>query len=237
MSAPPTNDGLSSSTLTKDEIVRRGQEAMKRKHCSFEDCLIIAEALEIGRTESMRAAHTNEPTGKRYDKQMGEWLLANGFHLIDKATRSRLREVIEHRAAIEKWRATLTEPERFRFNHPDAVLRRWKKKNAVRDPNAPPSPMRKLKEANIQLQEKLHRVEREIARGGGDLWNADDRPEDIADIMLAKLTISKAERVARAILKKLKEQKKAPPKSERQDATASAEERKALWATETGGGE
>src|SRR5262249_17383834 len=143
-------------------------------------------------------------------------------------------EVLKHRAAIQKWRTTLTEGERFNLNSPDAILRHWKKKSIVPDPNAPPrtSAMSKLKETNIDLQEKLHRAEREIARGGGDLWTKHHTAADIADIRLIKLG-RKADRAARAILKKLKEQKKEQPKPAAQDAASSADERKALYAVDT----
>jgi hypothetical protein len=66
-----------------------------------------------------------------------------------------------------------------------------------------------VKETNVELQEKLYRAEREIERGGGDLWSADDRPKDIAVIMIQKLGRAKAERAAREILKAVKEREPA----------------------------
>ena len=109
-------------------------------------------------------------------------------------------------------RALLTEGERFRLNHPDTVLRKWKAATVIPDPNSPPktSAFAELKAANVELQEKLYRAERELSLGGGDLWTPEDAPEDIATVMLVKLSPSKAERVARAILKKVKD-KRAPP--------------------------
>jgi hypothetical protein len=199
-------DGLSQlNPSLADEIVRRGKQAMERLRRGFDDWMDIAGALQVGRAEVMRAVNTNQPTGRRYEKAMGEWLVAHSFHVIDKGTRNRLLECLQHRAAIEKWRATLTEGERFRLNHPDTVLRKWKAATLVPDPNASPktSIIAKLKEVNIELQEKLHRAEHELSLGGGDLWTADDAPEDIATVMLVKLSPAKAERVARTILKKL----------------------------------
>ena len=199
------DDGLSQLNPTvTDEIVRRGEHAMGRMLRGFDDWMDIGEALQVGRVEGMRVAQTNEPKGKRYEKIMGEWLVAHSFHVIDKGTRNRLLECLQHRTAIEKWRATLTEGERFRFNHPDTVLRKWKAATIV--PNAPPktSAFGKLKETNIELQEKLHRAEHELSLGGGDLWAPEDAADDIADVMLVKLSRTKAERVAHAILKKLK---------------------------------
>lgn len=60
-----------------------------------------------------------------------------------------------------------------------------------------------MQEAYIEALE-LHRAEREIVRGGGDLWiTPEDTVEDIAKVMLDRLSANKAERVARAILKEL----------------------------------
>jgi hypothetical protein len=154
--------------------------------------------------------------------------------LIDKAARKRALECREHRAEIEKWRATLTDGDRFRFNHPDTVLRKWKAATVVPDPNAvkkKPSAVAKLTESVVRLEEENHRMRNEIERGGGDLWNKDDRPEDIADIMVAKLTANKAERVARAMLAKLKDKKKTEPTPKAAMTTVeSAEARKAEYA-------
>jgi hypothetical protein len=206
------DDGLGQPNpfpLTPDEVVRRGQEAMERKRRSFDDFMFIAEALEVGCTEVMRAVHTHKPTGRHYAKAMDEWLFAHSFHLIDKCTRSHLLECRKHRAEIDKWRATLTEAERFNFNHPTTVLRRWKAATIVPDPNTPrkPSAVSKLKDTIIQLEEENHRMQHEIARGGGDLWTVDDTPDDIARVMLDKLPPNKAERVARTILRKLTDNK------------------------------
>jgi hypothetical protein len=193
------------------EIIRRGKYAMEQLRRGFDDWMDVAKALQVGRAEGMRAAQSNEPKGKRYEKIMGEWLLAHSFHVIDKGTRNRLLECLQHRTAIEKWRATLTEGERFRFNHPDTVLRKWKAATIV--PNAPPktSAFGKLKEININLQERLHRAEHVLEIGGGDLWSRGDTADDIANVVLAKLTANKAKDAAHAVLKKLKAATPAKP--------------------------
>ena len=45
---------------------------------------------------------------------------------IDKGARRRLLERLRHREQIERWRTLLTDSVRFKLNHPDAVLRKWK---------------------------------------------------------------------------------------------------------------
>lgn len=211
MNAPDNHhpdDGLGQPNPS-DEIVRRGQEALDRKRRDFDDWLIIGEALAIGRADIMREVHSNQPIGRRYEKAMAEWLRARGFHIIDKCTRAHVLECLQHRADIAAFRSRLTEPERFRLNHPTSVLRKWKAATIVPDQNAPPKPLSafaKVKARNVELQEQLHRAQREIARGGGDLWDKDDRPEDIVAVMLGKLSASKAEKVFRLGLAKLKKE-------------------------------
>jgi hypothetical protein len=197
-----------------DLKVRLGQEALARQRRRWEDFMIIAEALDVGRTEVMRDLHTNQPTGRRYEKAMGEWLVTNGFKDIDKGIRCRLLECLRHREQIERWRALLTDSERFKLNHPDAVLRKSKAATAIPDPNAMPkaSPYTKLKDAHAQLIEEHHCLQQKIETADGDLWKPTDTAADIADVMVATLSHTKAERTAREILKRLRERKATQPK-------------------------
>jgi hypothetical protein len=205
-------DGLCehNPSLSVSEVVRLGQEAMQRKRRSWDDWLLIAEALQAGRTEVTRELHTNETRGRRFEKAMGDWLIAHSFKEIDKGARSRLLDCLKHKAEIQAWRARLTDSERWKFNHPDTVLRKWKASIAVPDPNkAPkPSPYQKLQADHMALIEERDRYKREIDNGGGDLWNSDDRPRDIARIVIQQCkSKTKAEKVAREILKALKAKK------------------------------
>jgi hypothetical protein len=68
---------------------------------------------------------------------MGDWLIAQQFKEIDKGTRSRLLGCLKHKAEIENWRSLLTDAERWKFNHPDTVLKKWKASTVIPDPNAP----------------------------------------------------------------------------------------------------
>jgi hypothetical protein len=206
--APVADDGLSQLNPSSD-VVRRGQEAMERKRRAWSDWLAIAEALQFGRTEVMHGLHTNESTGRRFEKAMSNWLIANSFKEMDKGTRSRLLECLKRKAEIEKWRSRLTEAERWKFNHPDTVLRKWKTSMVVPDPTTPPkiTPMQKLKDELVSAIEDRDRYKREVEQGGGDLWAPEDRPRDIAKIILGKLTKAKAEKVAREIVSALNEGK------------------------------
>jgi hypothetical protein len=202
-------DGLNCVNPSISEKVRVGQEAMARKRRAWADWIAIGEALQVGRAEVMRDAHTNQPAGRRYEKAMAEWLDANGFKEIDKGVRSRLLECRQHRTEIDQWLSRLTDGERFRFNHPNTVLKRWKGSTVVPDPNATPkpSPYAQLKDAHAQLIEEHHCLQKKIETANGDLWKPTDTPADIANVMVATLSPAKAERTAREILKRVKERK------------------------------
>ncbi len=147
---------------------------------------------------------------------MAEWLVANGFKEIDKGVRSRLLECLQNRTEIDQWLSRLTDSERFRFNHPTTVLRRWKGSAVVPDPNATPkpSPYAQLKDAHAQLIEENHRLQHRIEAADGDLWKPSDTAVDIAEVMVATLSPTKAERTAREILKRIKERKGMRPSVE-----------------------
>jgi hypothetical protein len=106
---------------------------------------------------------------------------------------------------IETWRATLTPTERLRLNHPSAVLRKWKSATATPgNQNYRLSPIEKCRQENSALKRENFRLRRECERFGGDLWDPADRADDIAAVMVAKLSENKAAAVACAIRKALK---------------------------------
>jgi hypothetical protein len=191
---------------TDNDIVKGAQAAWLRlkQNQTWQDWLLIGEAHLIGRTEAMRKAGTNQPTGRSYNAAFSRGLKATNFDGIDKGDRARLFEVMKHKHEIEQWRGTLPTSQQLSLNYPPTVLRKWKA--STRIPAEPRlSPMAKLQAAHAEQIEENHRLKREIELGGGDLWTAKDRPDEIARVMVDKLSPTKAEHVARAILRRLKE--------------------------------
>jgi hypothetical protein len=198
---------LDSPTDREQGTILRGQEAWRRlRHDqTWEDWKHVGAAHLIGRSGAMHEAGVNRPRGRRYKTAFGAWLKKFGFENLDKADRSRLFVVMDHLQEIEAWRATLTPTERLRLNHPSAVLRKWRSANATsRNQNRRLSPIEKCRHENSALKQEIFRLRRECERFGGDLWDPADRPEDIAAVMVAKLSENKAAAVACAIRKALK---------------------------------
>jgi hypothetical protein len=199
--------GLTETPKTEAIIIKNAQGAWGRLRVglAWEDWATVGAAHVIGRTTAMRDAHTNKPAGRGYNAAFAAWATKYGFDL-DKGDRSRLFKVMDNLAAIEAWRAKQPPTEQLRLNHPSTVLRKWRASTVVPDPNAPPklSPYKKLQADHMALIAEHDRYKREVARGGGDLWCADDTPRDIARIMLVKLGKTKVEKVAREFRAALK---------------------------------
>ena len=189
------------------QVIRAGQEAWKRlsSGLTWSDWVAVGEALSIGQVESMRAAHTNEPAGRRFNAEHSRWLKANGFDRIDKAARSRLLTCLENRPAIEAWIATLPINRRLTLNHPNAVWRGWQR-TQVRPEDTPPkaSHIEKLKASIVDLEEDNARMRREIKSGGGDLWRPEDKPRDIAKVWHSMFPASKMDAIIREYRKLVK---------------------------------
>jgi hypothetical protein len=202
-----------------EQIIRAGLEAWSQlKKCkTFASWLTVGEAMLAIRTEAMRGAHVNAPEGRRYQQEFSYLLKksrcedGSNFEEIDKGTRSRLIECVTNRKEIETWLATLTTSERQKLNHPEAVLRRWKKATSKKpDETAPkkPSHTEKLTASIVTLEEENARMKRAIERGGGDLWTPQDTPKDIARVIFGTISRSKAREVAREINKLAREVEK-----------------------------
>jgi hypothetical protein len=154
----------------------------------------------------MHEAGVNRPIGPRYKAAFAAWLKKFGFENLDKADRSRLFVVMDHLEEIETWRATLTPKQQLCLNHPSAVLRKWKSAHAISpNQNSGLSPIKKCREENSALTQKIFRLRQQCECFGGDHWQPADRSEDIAAGIVAKLSSDKAAAVAGAILKALEE--------------------------------
>ncbi len=109
--------------------VALGREAWQRRRAGasrdWADWVLVGAALRVGRDEAMAKARTNKPSGKNYNTAFHHWLQLNDFADLDGSDRGKLLQIIDHLEAVEAWRATLTEAERLRWNHPSSVWRAY----------------------------------------------------------------------------------------------------------------
>jgi hypothetical protein len=129
-------------TAGADDAVAAGAVAWKRLNehgrTSWDDWLTVARALLIGRTAAMQAAETNRAVGSKYNAAMGQWLRDHGLADVAAQERYRLFLILEHLSEIEAYRATLTESQRRKYNHPNSVWSHWKQSTKA----ATPAPQR-----------------------------------------------------------------------------------------------
>lgn len=134
---------------------RRASRQVKGASANFEQWVKYGHALVAARGEAMRAASTDQPSGKRYNNEINKILMREGlvdfFHeewTLDgkkkrrspfpaASTRKATIVMIENlhhpvdarrrKGILAWWTEELSEDERGRLNHPKAILRYWRK--------------------------------------------------------------------------------------------------------------
>jgi hypothetical protein len=199
-------DELSQDNPSSDiNVINAAQEAAHRLLTgqAWQDWVAVGRALLVGRTEAMRTANTNKPTGKLYAAQFGQWLTAAKLDKVaDKATRSRLLNLLDHIDEVEAWRATLATNKQLELNHPNTVWRHWQKATVVptmASADKPLSPVAKLKESLAASQEEVHRLKE---ANGGNQFTSKDTPKSVVLVLQGTFSISKL-KVIRTELGKL----------------------------------
>jgi hypothetical protein len=94
---------------------------------SWDDWVLVAKALAAGRSKAMQKAKCNKPVGTTYVRIFGAWLREHDLADMDNQARYRALVCLEHIVAIEAWRATLTQRERDRWNHPNSCWMHYRR--------------------------------------------------------------------------------------------------------------
>jgi hypothetical protein len=183
-----------------EEMHRQAAEAwsrLTRGQC-LADWLAVGASLAADRAEAMREAHSNQPRGPGYSEAFKRLLSRRPFADLEKTTRARLLQVMEHLAEIQEWLGTLTLSQRLKINHPHTIWKAWKKATQVPDPDKPkpPSRMAEIKQINMDLQEENHRLK----ENGGSLFDPQkDRAHDIAKVLISSMSRRKAKELHRLL--------------------------------------
>jgi chromosome segregation ATPase len=106
----------------------------------------------------MKAAGANDRNGKTYNQHYSAAMDEHKWiREIDKGVRSRLQECIDHLAEVEAWYATLSQTERLKWNHPNAVYNHWKA--ATKPPTTKKGPS-KTEQRIADLEDELEESEK-----------------------------------------------------------------------------
>jgi hypothetical protein len=177
-----------------------------------------AAAVGRGLQECQRLAlattHSNNMMSYVARMAMADILKRERLDRINKGDRSILLKVMENLPAVTAWQATLSTSQRIKYNHPQAVWKRYQAATVVPPPkpqaetgdetNATP---RGYKAALGQAESKISVLEQRL-KTEGSLFNLNtDTPEEIARAIVGNVALSRAERIAKAVLKLAKERK------------------------------
>jgi hypothetical protein len=201
----PGLPSLSHEEITYVDAAREALATMKR---TFEFWIVVARGLRAlkdkadrigGRFTFDRLREREGLGGKRRD----------GTDVLNKTRVSRLLAILERLPEVEAWRADkLTDKQRFEWASPEAVWRHcpvFAKPKGDDDERAP-SPYEQLKQTNIELQEKVAKLEK---HKDDERWTPTDTAENVAGAIVGMFTPSKAKDIAGRILAKLKKERAA----------------------------
>lgn len=173
--------------------------------------LAVGLGLEECRRLALERASANDMKSPKAKKEMAKVLEAEQLDRIDKGDRSVLLPVIADLPAITAWRDKLTTTERMRFNRPQVLMRRFKKATTMSPPKPenggePPEP--RGYKAQYQIAETQISALKQRLKTQGSLFNLHtDTPDEIAAAVVGNVLASRAERIARAVLKLVAERK------------------------------
>jgi hypothetical protein len=94
---------------------------------SFDDWILVARALAIGRSVALQEAGTDRPYGVTFTRASARWLRQAGLTGINDQERSIALLVLANLPAISAWRDGLDEAQRRRHNHPNGVFMCWRR--------------------------------------------------------------------------------------------------------------
>ena len=109
-------------------VIRHAQQAWHQVKAdpSLFCWLEVGRGLEVGRAIAMRQAHTDRPRGKAYNLAFSHWLKEHQLDGVNEADRHALLQILDNRAAIGAWHASLPYAEQFGLNHPAVLWRKYK---------------------------------------------------------------------------------------------------------------
>jgi hypothetical protein len=154
-----------------DQIGKAAEAAWKRLKKAqtrmWGEWMTIGEGLIEGRRWAMQISGVNKPEGRGYVTAYAEWLAKYHLTEMDKSDRAKLLQLMEERAAVEEWRATLTDYERRNLNNPVIVWRKWTAATRVKKPKqrmagASANEMGRAQATVQQQNERIQELEEEL---------------------------------------------------------------------------
>ena len=180
---------------------------------TFDNWVTMGRGLQLLRKKAGQIGTRNAFNDLRDQHGFGE-------RFYNKTLVSKLLRVMDELEAVEKWRATLTEKQRFEWASPDAIIRHCPVFNPppAADAKRKTSAYAKLEQTNDDLRPRTGCsqgiAELEAAQPDqGSLFGLDlknDKPDNIAEAIIGNVDLGRAEKIARAILKAIRAKSQKP---------------------------
>jgi hypothetical protein len=207
-------------SLAESEQIEAGRLAWGSLKKTFELWVTIGKAITVLWEKAERAKAAGGP--RKRGMTFKDLLEREGFNM-QPATAARLLQIVkpEILPKVVAWHETLTDQQKIDWAGPGSIFNHcpvFKKPKSI-DPEAEPvlSPMEKLKQANVLLQEENHCLKQNS--GDTEYFKPSDTANDVAQTLLRIFSTSKAEAIARKLLELLKGSDS--PKPKRKAKTAS----------------
>lgn len=187
--------------------IREGEMAWEKASTSnWEESSwrVMGTALTLMREEVLHELHTNNPRGRGYNEAFARRLNGTKFKTMDPSTRSHLLFCMEpqNRIVLDALLERMQPSERARRTHPTTLakmirteLRPDKEESAASGKLSPTERIKQLETENAELKRR---------QSEGSLFDLNrDSVESIAEVLVGNGK-SRAEKIARAVLKKTK---------------------------------
>jgi hypothetical protein len=184
----------------------------------WKDWRTIAEGLEVGRRYAMRLAGTNQPIGRGYNTEFGKWMDTRPWaRELDKTTRNHLFWYVDHAAAVEGWRETLSSNQRSAWTHPTTIWRKYTAAHRIPEqkPEAARTSLQAANDKIVELQEEVDSKQAEIDSLRADRASLGDGPEEIADGLRALYGDATVRRITEVLMREMGIKQAAPAQLER----------------------
>jgi hypothetical protein len=185
---------LGALSLEEHASVDAARGAIMALKKTFEHWLTVMKGLETLRHKAERLG--GRQTFKRLREQAGL-----GNKVVPDATMTRGFAILERLPEVVAWRQGLSERQQYEWASPSAVFKHCPIFANGKPARAEMTPLEKMRQANIQLQEENHKLKQ---RDDGDRFKPTDTAKDIATVIVGTFKPSKAEDIARLVLKMLK---------------------------------
>jgi hypothetical protein len=192
----PESGGLSSSELA---TVEAGRTAMQSLRKTFDLWVAVGRAVHTLRLKADRLQ--GRQTFKRLMAQQGFKMDGpQSERQLDKATVTRLIQIIENLAAVTAWHEGLTDKQKIDWAGPSAIFKHCPVFAKPKNTPTKLTEREQLKQSVTQLEEENHRLKKQRE---DERWTPTDTAENVAACIVGMFTPSKAVDIARRILARI----------------------------------